>query len=216
MTDPTDAGRALGLPGDAFAKEDASDDAAFYAEPRLVTHIDDLAIAALTGFYRQALPPGGVILDLMSSWVSHLPPEISYGEVIGHGMNAVELAANPRFTRWFTQDLNRDPKLPLDDASVDAATICVSIQYLEQPVAVLSELARVLRPGGRVVIAYSNRCFPTKAVMIWRMLDARSHARLIARYLDHAGFGEVEATMLVDGASSDPLTVVTGRVTAAG
>ena len=211
MTDPTEIGRALGLPGDAFTKEDPGDDAAFYAEPRLVTHIDEAAIAALTGFYRQALPPGGVILDLMSSWVSHLPPEVSYAEVIGHGMNAAELAANRRFARWFIQDLNRDPKLPLDDASIDAATICVSIQYLEQPVAVLSELARVLRPGARVVIAYSNRCFPTKAVMIWRMLDARSHARLIARYLDHAGFSDVEATMLVDGAASDPLTVVTGR-----
>src|SRR5580692_8817361 len=167
---------SLGLPRDAFTKEDPGDDAAFYVEPRLVTHIDDAAIAALTGFYRQALPPGGVILDLMSSWVSHLPPEIAYAQVIGHGMNAVELAANPRFTRWFTQDLNRDPKLPLEDASIDAVTLCVSVQYLEQPVAVLSEVARVLKPGGQVVIAFSNRCFPTKAVMIWRMLDPDSHA----------------------------------------
>src|SRR5271165_909568 len=156
-----------GLPSDAFTKLDAEDDELFYEPPRLVCHIDDGAIAALTGFYRRVLPADGVLLDLMSSWVSHLPPEIGYKEVIGHGMNAVELAANPRFARWFIQDLNRDPRLPLDDASIDAATICVSIQYLEQPVAVLSEVARVLRPGGSVVIAFSNRCFPTKAVMIW-------------------------------------------------
>jgi len=201
----------LGLPQDAFTKADPSDDAAFYAEPRLVTHIDDQAIAALTGFYRQALPAGGVILDLMSSWVSHLPPEIDFAEVVGHGMNPVELAANPRFTRWFTQDLNRDPKLPLEDASLDAVTICVSVQYLEQPVEVLSEVARVLKPGGTIVIAFSNRCFPTKAVMIWRMLDPDSHARLVALYLDRAGFSDVEATTLLDGADSDPLTVVTGR-----
>jgi len=211
MTDSHSSGSVLGLPRDAFTKEDPGDDAAFYAEPRLVTHIDDAAIAALTGFYREALPAGGVILDLMSSWVSHLPPAVNYAQVIGHGMNAVELAANPRFTRWFTQDLNRDPKLPLDDASIDAVTICVSIQYLEQPVAILTELARVLKPGGRVVIAFSNRCFPTKAVMIWRMLDEDSHARLVARYLDLAGFGDVRAARLLDGLTSDPLTVVAAR-----
>src|SRR5271169_6452378 len=98
MTDSHSSGSVLGLPRDAFTKEDPGDDAAFYAEPRLVTHIDDAAIAALTGFYREALPAGGVILDLMSSSVSHLPPAVNYAQVIGHGMNAVELAANPRFT----------------------------------------------------------------------------------------------------------------------
>src|SRR4029077_13626033 len=101
---------------------------------RLVCHIDDGAIAALTEFYRVALPAGGVLLDLMSSWVSHLPPEIDYAEVIGHGMNATELAANPRLTRGFVQNVNRDTKLPLADTSVGAAMICVSIQYLQQPV----------------------------------------------------------------------------------
>jgi SAM-dependent methyltransferase len=201
----------LGLPPHAFTKADTGDDAAFYAQPRLVTHIDDAAIAALTDFYRQGLPPGGVILDLMSSWVSHLPPEIAYGEVIGHGMNTDELAAKPRLDRWFVQDLNRAPTLPLDDASVDAATICVSVQYLERPVAVLSEVRRVLKSGGKVVIAFSNRCFPTKAVMIWRMLDPDRHAELVRRYLDQAGFTDVGASRLRDGGASDPLTVVTGR-----
>ena len=126
----TDAGttKALGFPPHAFTKPDPGDDAEFYTEARLVTHIDDAAIAALTDYYRHALPAGGAIADLMSSWVSHLPDEVAYAEVIGHGMNAEELAANPRLSRWFVQDLNRAPRLPLADASLDAVTICVSVQ----------------------------------------------------------------------------------------
>src|SRR5438552_18637334 len=130
----------LGLPKGAFTKIDGEEDEFFYEEPRLVYHIDDNAVAALTEFYRTVLPAGGVLLDLMSSWVSHLPPEIDYAEVIGLGMNAAELAANPRLARWFVQNLNRDTNLPLADATVDATMVCVSIQYLEQPVAVLREL----------------------------------------------------------------------------
>src|SRR5437588_7066943 len=126
--EPGEMENELGLPSGAFAKLDAEEDELFYEPPRLVQHIDDGAIAALTGWYRAVLPAGGVLLDLMSSWVSHLPPEIGYGEVIGHGMNAAELAANPRFDRWFLQNLNRETRLPLADASLDAAMICVSIQ----------------------------------------------------------------------------------------
>ena len=126
------------LPPGAFAKEDPGDDADFYAEARLTTHIDDAAIAALTGCYREVLPAGGVVLDLMSSWVSHLPDEVDYAEVIGHGMNAEELAANPRFSRWFIQDFNQEPILPLADDSIDAAAICVGVQYLQRPVEVIA------------------------------------------------------------------------------
>ena len=98
------------------------DCSAVYEPPRLVFHIDDSAIAALTGLYRKVLPAGGRLLDLMSSWVSHLPPEVQYAEVIGHGMNAAELAANPRLSSWFVQNLNRDTQLPLAalDGSSDA------------------------------------------------------------------------------------------------
>ena len=135
------------FPPDAFGKLDVGDDSDFYAQPRFVTHIDDAAISALTSFYRERLPAGGVLLDLMSSWVSHLPPDIVYAEVIGHGMNADELAGNPRLDRRFVLDLNRGSRLPLCDSSVDAAMICVSIQYLQQPVAVLGEVARILSPA---------------------------------------------------------------------
>ena len=201
------------LPPGAFAKIDASPDTIFYAEPRFVTHIDDGAIAAVTGLYRALFPAGGTVLDLMSSWVSHLPEEVAYAKVIGHGMNAAELAANPRLDCRFAQDLNRDPKLPLDDASVDAVGICVSIQYLQRPVEVLREVARVLRPNGLVAITFSNRCFPTKAVAIWQGLDGQDQCGLVSLYLRHAGFPAVEARELASPErwGSDPLWVVTGR-----
>jgi len=199
------------LPAGAFAKLDAGDDADFYAQVRLVTHIDEAAIATLTGFYRQVLPVGGVLLDLMSSWVSHLPDDVAYAEVIGHGMNAMELAANPRLTRRFVRDFNLDPTIPLADASVDAAMICVSIQYLQRPAAVLAEARRVLKPGAPIVISFSNRCFPTKAVAVWRALDGTGHARLVDIYLRRAGFAGTEIHRLLDGWTSDPLTVVVGR-----
>jgi SAM-dependent methyltransferase len=205
---------ALGLPRGAFTRLDDENDEVFYEPPRLVCHIDDGAIAALTGFYRGVLPPGGVLLDLMSSWVSHLPPEIDYAQVIGHGMNAAELAANPRLSRWFIQNLNRDASLPLGDASVDAAMICVSIQYLQQPVAVLRDVVRLLRPGGPLVVSFSNRCFWTKAVAVWRALDDAGHARLVELYLRHAGFARIETHRLAEWVEdvSDPMTAVVGWV----
>ena len=204
------------FPPGAFAKVDGGDDGEFYEQARLVTHIDAGAIAVLTDFYRETLPPGGVLLDLMSSWVSHLPDDVAYGEVIGHGMNADELAANSRLTRAFVQDLNRDPVLPLEVASIDGAMICVGVQYLQRPLNVLTDLARVLKPGAPLVVSFSNRCFPTKAVAVWRGLDGDSHARLVELYLGRAGFADIEIRVLADGRRGDPLTVVTGRARPAG
>ena len=135
MTVPT-------LPAEAFRRADESPDGGFYAAPRLVTHIDDAAVAAVTQLYRDLLPPGGAVLDLMSSWVSHLPDEVAYGRVAGLGMNADELAANPRLTERHVQDLNADPRLPYGDAEFDAAVCCVSVQYLVRPVAEVAARAR--------------------------------------------------------------------------
>ncbi|MCB2072712.1 MAG: methyltransferase domain-containing protein [Novosphingobium sp.] len=198
------------FPPGSFERVDDGDDAAFYAPPRLVTHIDDAAIAALRDHYGRVLKPNGVVLDLMSSWVSHLPEEPELSEVIGHGMNAQELEANPRLTRWFVQDLNRETALPLEDASCDAALCCVSVQYLQKPVEVFAEVRRVLRPGSPFIVTYSNRCFPTKAVAIWRSLDLRGHATLIHLYLTRAGFSGIEVEVLANGMGGDPLVAVTG------
>ncbi len=201
---------STGLPANSFDRLDEDDDRAFYAPARLVTHIDDAAIAALTAYYRELLAPGSAVLDLMSSWVSHLPPELTLGEVLGQGMNAEELAANPRLTRWWVQNLNRDPALPLPDASLDAVLCCVSVQYLKRPFEVFAEVRRVLKPGAPFAVSFSNRCFPTKAVAIWRALDTEGHAALVRMYLDRAGFNHIEAHLLADGRGGDPLVVVGG------
>ena len=203
-----------GLPPEAFDKEDRAPDAIFYIEPRFVTHIDDVAIAAVTQVYRETLPQGGTVLDLMSSWVSHLPADIDY-TVVGHGMNAQELAANPRFARWFLQDLNIDPTLPLDDASFDAVCLCVSVQYLQRPAEVFQEVARILRPGGPFIVAFSNRCFPTKAVAIWLALAGPDQQDLVAAYMKTAGFAPITGTAWTPG-HSDPVWFVIGRAASAG
>lgn len=199
------------LPKSAFAKVDTGDDLVFYTQPRLVTHIDEVAVAALTDFYRARLPPGGRVLDLMSSWVSHLPDEVAYAEVVGHGMNAEELGANPRLDRWFVQDLNHDPILALDDRSFDAALACAGVQYLQRPAEGFNEVRRVLVAGAPFIVSFSNRCFPTKAVEVWRALDTGGHAALVKLYLERAGFTDVQVGLLTDGKTSDPLVAATGR-----
>ena len=199
------------LPAGAFAKLDTGDDLAFYAPPRLVMHIDAGAVAALTECYREFIPESARVFDLMSSWVSHLPADRSYASVVGHGMNGDELAANPRLDRRFVQDLNRDPRLPLDDGSFDAALCCVGAQYLEQPVAVFADIRRLLTPGAPFIVSFSNRCFPTKAVAIWRSLDTGGHAALIRLYLERSGFGDIDVEVLADGRTSDPMIAVIGR-----
>jgi len=173
-----------------FDRQDGGDDADFYAPPRLVTHIDDGAIAAVSGLYDELGVPDGSVLDVMSSWVSHLSAKPS-GGLVALGMNAVELTANPMADRVVVQDLNVDPCLPFDDASFDAVTCCVSIDYLIRPVEVLRETARVLRPGGVVVLTFSNRCFPTKAVRGWLATDEDGRVAIVRAYLEQAGFEDV-------------------------
>jgi hypothetical protein len=200
-----------GLPEWAFEKADPSPDADFYVPPRLVTHIDDAAIATVTQIYRQTFPAGGALLDLMSSWVSHLPEDVTYASVVGHGMNAQELAANPRFSKWFVQDLNVEPALPLEDGSFDGAGLCVSVQYLQRPVEVFREVARVLQPGAPFVVSFSNRCFPTKAVAIWQALSGPDQQRLVGNYMQAAGFSKI-ADHGSTPPGSDPLWAVVGFV----
>jgi len=175
------------VPEDAFRRTDEAPDEEFYRTPRLVTHIDDRAIAAVTQLYREFFPIDGEILDLMSSWVSHLPPEVEYRRVIGLGMNEVELRRNERLDSYIVQNLNTSPRLPLGSEEFDGAGICVSIDYLTRPVEVLREVGRVLKADAPLIITFSNRCFPTKAVEIWHRLDDRGHMRLVEGYLQEAG-----------------------------
>ncbi|GIL54347.1 hypothetical protein Vafri_9917 [Volvox africanus] len=145
-------------------KLDTGDDSAFYDMPRFVKHVDVDFLDQVTELYRQRIPEGGAVLDLCGSWVSHLPAEVYYSKVVGHGMNAAELARNPRLEAFFVRDLNREPDgWPLVDQSLDAVLCCVSVQYLQQPERVFAEIYRVLKPGGVCIVTFSNRMFYTKA-----------------------------------------------------
>lgn len=196
-----------------FERVDESDDAQFYTQPRIVTHIDDEACNALAAWYMNNLPAGGDILDLMSSWVSHLPPDITFNRVAGLGMNAVELEENNRLTDHVVHDLTSNPVLPYDDASFDACLIAVSVQYLTRPIEVFTEIGRVLRPGGLCAVSFSNRLFPTKAIAVWRAMDDMGHARLVGYYFLEAGaFEQPEFTDISPHpGATDPLYLVTAR-----
>jgi SAM-dependent methyltransferase len=201
------------FPAEYFRRMDEQPDALFYTLPRFVTHIDDHAIAAVTAIYRRFLPAGGAVLDLMSSWISHLPDDVAYGRVIGLGMNATELAANKRLDAYHVHDLNADPQLPFADAEFDAVVCCVSIDYLTQPVAVLRECGRVVRSAGLAVITFSNRCFPSKAIAAWHGLDDHGRVKLVGAFLQSSGCWDdirgIDASPNVRGA--DPLFGVVAR-----
>jgi SAM-dependent methyltransferase len=199
---------------DAFRRSDESPDEDFYRTPRFVTHIDDKAIAAVTELYREFFPPSGAILDLMSSWVSHLPEEAEYSRVSGLGMNAEELENNPRLDDFVVWNLNEKPTLPYGSSEFDGCGICVSVDYLTKPVEVLREVGRVLKPESPVVISFSNRCFPTKAVSGWHSHGDAGHMRLVEDYLREAG--NFDGIRSLDrsprGFFSDPLFAVIGNV----
>ncbi|PMB52118.1 SAM-dependent methyltransferase [Fischerella thermalis CCMEE 5201] len=165
-------------------KLDADDDKQFYSFPRFVTHVDEGFIQQLTDLYRDRLQPNTRILDMMSSWVSHLPEEMQFAHVEGHGLNAEELARNPRLDHYFVQDLNENPRLPLPDQEFDAVLNCVSVQYLQYPEAVFSEIYRVLKPGGIAIISFSNRMFYQKAIQAWRDASEATRIELVKGYFN--------------------------------
>lgn len=200
------------FPPDAYEREDESADAGFYGAPRKVVHIDDGAIAALGRLYAAVLPASGRLLDLMSSWRSHLPGVVRAREVVGLGMNAEEMADNPQLTAAVVHDLNRDPRLPFDDAEFDGAMCAVSIQYVLHPLRILREVRRVLRAGAPFVVSFSNRCFPTKAVAVWLGTGDRQHVELVRAYFDAAGqWADVTVEDCSPDGDGDPLYAVWAR-----
>ena len=183
----------------------------------MVAHIDEGAIAALTAHYAELLPAGSRVLDLMSSWISHLPDGFDGARVAGLGMNADELARNPALDERVVRDLNADPRLPFGDGEFDAVLIAVSVQYLRRPLEVFREIGRVLDDGGICVVSFSNRCFPTKAVRIWQGLDDAGHVQLAGAYFHYSGAFEppqrFDRSPRPDAppGAADPLYVVQAR-----
>jgi SAM-dependent methyltransferase len=211
-SDPIDEAIPDGSPFERahFQRNDETSDELFYTAPRLVTHVDDAAIAALRDHYAKVFPPQASLLDLMSSWICHYPNDLQAARVAGLGMNAEELAANPQLSEWTVQNLNKEPTLPYEAESFDAVTIAVSVQYLQRPVAVFREIARVLKPGGACIVSFSNRCFPTKAIQLWLAGDDATHVQIVGAYFHYSRlFDPPEALDLSPKpGASDPLHVV--------
>ncbi len=174
-------------------KLDSGNDREFYSVPRFVTHVDGGFIDRLTSLYRDQLIPNTRIFDMMSSWVSHLPEELAFEYVQGHGLNAEELAKNPKFDHYFVQNLNQDLQLPLEDSSFDAVLNTVSVQYLQYPEAIFQEVYRILKPNGIAIFSFSNRMFYNKAIAAWRDESESDRVELVKGYFKSvSGFSAPE------------------------
>lgn len=196
------------LTDDAFRRVDETPDDQFYRIPRFTSHIDQGAIDAVTKLYRQYFLPNSDILDLMSSWLSHLPEDIRYNHVVGLGMNEREMARNKQLDDWVVHDLNINPQLPFTENSFDAAAICVSIDYLIDPVTVLKDIGRILKKGSPLIITYSNRYFESKATAAWLYLSDEQRAYLIRSFLEKAECFDDITLMDCSPKYGDPLYAV--------
>jgi Methyltransferase domain len=196
-----------------FKRMDESDDGLFYEAPRLVYHIDDYAVKALTEYYAQEFADGEDVLDICSSWVSHYPKDWKGGKVVGLGMNEYELSKNDQLTYFVVRDLNSDPSLPFDDASFDKVTCVVSVDYLNKPLQVFKEIGRVLRPGGECILSMSNRCFPTKAFQIWLQTSDLEHVFIAGSFFHFSGMFEkpVGKDISPNPGRSDPMFIVKAK-----
>jgi SAM-dependent methyltransferase len=184
--------RWRGMPTDfwsdqPFLRRDPAPDADFYRAPRLVDHIDRACIAEVQALYGRLIPAGARILDLMSSWHSHLPDTLAAGSVTGLGMNQEELDHNPVLDKRVVHDLNADPRLPFEDGRFDAIICTVSVEYLTDPFRVFREAARVLAPAGRLVVAFSNRWFPPKTILLWEAIHEFERPGLVLEYFLESG-----------------------------
>ena len=169
-------------------KSDISDDGIFYQQPRFVHHLSDSFRNRLTSLYSEYLLNHHIILDLMSSWVSHLPSNISYKKVIGHGMNEAELSSNERLDRFFVQNLNKKQNMPIEDSSVDVGLIVAGWQYLQYPEKVSLELSRVIKYDSLLIISFTNRAFWTKAPNIWTYSSEEKRIEYVTSVLTSNGW----------------------------
>ena len=208
--DPGSVDRYDGFPDGFFARADESSDRIFYGPPRLVTHLDKVAIAAVGRLYEE-LGLHDRVLDLCGSWISHFRTRPDM--LVVHGMNASELAANEHAVGGVIADLNRTQRLPFRDRSFDAATCCVSVDYLTRPIEVFDEVGRVLSPGGLFCHVFSNRCFPTKAIRGWLATDQAGRVAIVAEYFRRSGrwTEPAGAEIVAPGLGSDPLHAVWAR-----
>ncbi len=174
-------------PPEYFERQNEEDDRLFYLEPRFVTHIDDGALKTLTALLDELLKPHDRVLDLMSSWRTHLPDDFVSTSVTGIGLNAAEMADNPQLTTYEVQNLNHDPLLPYGGDSFDAVLCTVSVQYMIKPLELFGEVNRVLKPGGVFVVSFSNRCFPEKAINAWTYSGGEDHLGLVNSYFQLSG-----------------------------
>ncbi len=187
MQCPMKGGKVDFEQADNFAREDAAADAIFYAQARMVQHVDSQARDFIKRVYRSFIRPGDRVLDLMSSWVSHLDDIAPPAKVTGLGMNRRELEANPQLNDCLVQDLNRNPHLPWGNAEFDVAICTASVEYLVRPYSVFAEVARVLRPGGRFLVTFSDRWFPPKAIRLWSRLHPFERMGLVLDYFRSSG-----------------------------
>ncbi|MGQ9920131.1 MAG: methyltransferase domain-containing protein [Desulfobacca sp.] len=177
---------------EAFRRQNEQPDQEFYTQPRLVSHLDAQARQTLSALYGRLLRPGWRVLDLMSSWQSHLPPAYRAAEVVGLGLNEAELRQNPQLTGYVVQDLNENPGLPWRAGSFDAVLCTVSVEYLTRPLQVFAEVRRLLKPGGIFVVSFANRWFPPKVVQIWtELLDFERLGLTLEYFLRTGGFTDL-------------------------
>ena len=197
-----------------FERMDEEEDRVFYQQARKVVHIDDGAIAAVGRLFLELVPPGSVVLDLMSSWRSHWPQGHPKARLVGLGLNREEMVDNPDLDEVVVHDVNQDLQLPFDDDTFDAVAITVSAQYLTHPVDTFGEVNRILKPGGVFIVTFSNRMFPTKAVYIWRASSDRGRVDLVGTYMEEAGnFEDIQGVFAnpQDSPPGDPLFTVHSR-----
>jgi hypothetical protein len=184
--------RWQGLPTDfwsdvPFIRFAPEADSAFYAKPRFVDHLDVTARKQIAALYGRLVPQGGEVLDLMTSWKSHLPDYLDLQAVAGVGMNREEMDANPLLNERLVHDLNLQPALPFATNRFDAVVCTVSVEYLIKPIEVFAEINRILKPGGRFIVTFSNRWFPPKVIKLWEDMHEFERLGLVLEYFHLAG-----------------------------